>query len=312
MSRALDDRGPHAIEARETLVNLYKIQGRYREAERVVREGADLYPDRIGLLKELAQLGSINPHKLDRVRSALEKAMLDGPGRRPGLAGLGQPGDADRAGTTRRRVGWTVAAGDAPTIPPSGAAVWLWRWRGTTRPGARDALRHLAAGAVEPAEVLELRAWFAAGAGDTEREEQALRLLVARSPDRLPALERLAELQYLGRAGRGVGRPRARKADLDRAKAQYEVLLFGPDAASRPAQLARLAESLGRRLEARILWTMAAGADPRDRAAAEGLARIENIGASAASDLATRDALLAELDRAGPRRRGGSRWSTEE
>ena len=39
MRKALGDRGRHAIEARETLVNLFKIEGRYREAERLVRDG---------------------------------------------------------------------------------------------------------------------------------------------------------------------------------------------------------------------------------------------------------------------------------
>src|SRR5262249_1820489 len=71
--KGLGDRGSHAIEARETLVNLFKIQGRYREAERLVRDGADRYPDKIGLLRELAQLGSINPHKLDLVRAGLDR-----------------------------------------------------------------------------------------------------------------------------------------------------------------------------------------------------------------------------------------------
>ena len=53
MPKALGDRGPHAIEARETLVNLFKIEGRFEEARRLVAEAWDWYPDRIGLLKEL-------------------------------------------------------------------------------------------------------------------------------------------------------------------------------------------------------------------------------------------------------------------
>ena len=35
--RALSDQGPHAIEAFETLVHLFKIEGRFREARRLVR-----------------------------------------------------------------------------------------------------------------------------------------------------------------------------------------------------------------------------------------------------------------------------------
>ena len=37
MSQALGDRGPHALEALETLVHLFKIQGRFEEVRRLIR-----------------------------------------------------------------------------------------------------------------------------------------------------------------------------------------------------------------------------------------------------------------------------------
>ena len=59
------DRGPHAIEALETIVHLFKIQGRFEEARRLIRDSWTRYPDRIGVLKELAQVDSQNPYSLD-------------------------------------------------------------------------------------------------------------------------------------------------------------------------------------------------------------------------------------------------------
>src|SRR5262249_3816868 len=44
--------GPNGIEARETLLYLYKLQGRIEEARRLVRAGWDHYPDRVGTLQE--------------------------------------------------------------------------------------------------------------------------------------------------------------------------------------------------------------------------------------------------------------------
>ncbi len=66
---------PLAIEARETLVNIYKIQGRYDEARRLVRDGWTIYPDRVGTLQELARLDSPTPVKLEQAQPNLDAAM---------------------------------------------------------------------------------------------------------------------------------------------------------------------------------------------------------------------------------------------
>ena len=194
MRKALGDRGRHAIEARETLVNLFKIQGRYREAERLVRDGADRYPDKLGLLKELAQLGSINPHRLDLVRDGLEKAASTAPDDDRVL--LGRANLATRTGRYEEAAGWLDRCRRRPTIRRSGAAGSNWPWRRTTRTG-RGKPSAACRATSSPRRGARVRAWFAAAAGDADREEQALRRLVARFPDHLRALERLAELVFL-------------------------------------------------------------------------------------------------------------------
>ena len=258
MPRALGDRGRHAIEARETLVNLFKIQGRYREAERLVRDGADRYPDKIGLLKELAQLGSINPHKLDLVRAGLEKAASASPD--DDRVWLGWANLATRTGRYEEAAGWLDRCRATPRRPGGLAR--------PARAGDGDGRRGRVAGRPAPP----------AGRGASSPPRCSSCAPGSRPPPATP-IERSrpcggwwrdppitcgpwsdsrSSLFLAGRAEESA-RLRARKAELDRAKAQYEILLFRPDAASRPAPIARLAEALGRRLEARILWTMAVG-----------------------------------------------------
>ena len=146
--------------------------------------------------RELAQLGSINPHKLDLVRDGLDKAART----LPTTTGSGWAGPTWRRGPgdmRRRRDGSTAAGGADRTIRRSA---------GPARAGDGDGRRGRVAGrpappagsAVEPAEVLEL--------GDGSRSppatpiERALWRLLERSPDHLRAMERLAELLLAGRA----------------------------------------------------------------------------------------------------------------
>src|SRR5262249_23654408 len=77
--QALRGEGKLAVEARETLVNLYKIQGRFVEARALVSAARNTYPDPVGLLKELEVLGSTNPLPVGMAYTALEKASKNAP-----------------------------------------------------------------------------------------------------------------------------------------------------------------------------------------------------------------------------------------
>ena len=76
---ALRASGQHAIEARETLVALFKLEGRFDEVRSLVQDGWDSYPDRFGLLRQLANLDSINPLPIEKIWPALEKAADNAP-----------------------------------------------------------------------------------------------------------------------------------------------------------------------------------------------------------------------------------------
>ena len=311
MKRALADPGPHAIEALETLVTLDKIEGRTEEAERLVRTSADRYPSVVGLLRELVQLGSTNPHKLDLVRAGLETAARASPV--DDRVWLGRANLATRLGRFVEAAGWLDRC---LARRPEDPAAWRGRLRLAVESGdaegARLALRHLPPGEVEPAEALGLRAWFAAGAGDDAEEARSLRLRLALEPAHLRTLDRLAELeQKVGRVDEAAGL-RSRKAELDRAKAEYEIVLFLPDASLRSAQLARLADQLDRRLKAKALRATAARQRVGDPEPPEALARLAKIPTPKPPAESTVAALLAfapkpaRRDRAAPPAREGA------
>src|SRR5262249_59574345 len=62
-----------------TLVALYKLEGRFAEVRSLVQEGWDGYPDRMGLLRQLANLDSINPMPIEKIGPALVQAAENAP-----------------------------------------------------------------------------------------------------------------------------------------------------------------------------------------------------------------------------------------
>ena len=277
MPRALGDDGPHALEAVETLVNLYKIEGRYDEA-------AAAGPGRVGPLPRPDRPAQgAGPARLDQpaTSSTWSGAAWRPPrGRPPTTTGSGSAGPTWRPGpasSTRPRGGSTAARRGGPTTRRSSGAGSTWPW---PREDAEAAWRALAPAARPRASSRPrsstLRGLVRRAVGRRGGRAQGPGASCWRSsPANLRALERLAELEL--RAGRPdeAARLRARKAELDRAKAQYEIVLFLPDAALRSAQLARLADALDRRLEARILWTMAVRQRPGDPEPPRALARLD-------------------------------------
>jgi tetratricopeptide (TPR) repeat protein len=101
---ALRASGQHAIEARETLVVLFKLEGRFAEVKSLVQEGWDSYPDRFGLLRQLANLDSINPVPIEKIWPALEKAAEISPD--DDRIWLGRANLAIRTGEFAKAKGW--------------------------------------------------------------------------------------------------------------------------------------------------------------------------------------------------------------
>jgi tetratricopeptide (TPR) repeat protein len=291
---ALRAPGAHGIEALETLVALLRLQGRFEEIRPLIHNAWNTYPDQLGLLKQLAHLESINPVPIERIRPGLEKAAQNSPD--DDRIWLGRANLAIRTGEFAEANRWLDACLERR---PSDPAVWKSRLNLARAIGdiaqVRRSLEHLPPDHIPPKEALSLSTWFAARLGNAERERKALTRLLEEAPGHFQAVERLAELElqagYLERAAE----LRKRKAELDRAKVRYEMLVMsqGPLDTGHVTEAARLAEVLGRRFEARGLWSMALKRAGHNAEARQALARLDN--AVPKANRPTIAHLLAEL-----------------
>ncbi len=274
--------GASPAEGRQKLAEVYWLEGRFDEvrtlAQVIWREA-----DRVGAHREAQvmlqfhlALG-LNPLPIDRMQAALDRAIEKAP--QDDRVWLGRAYLALRDGRLAEAQSWLDACRRRrPDDPVVSRARLEWAMAADRAVEAREALPHVRAGGLAPARVHELRAWFAARRGDAEAERRALEQAVAADPGAVAALERLTELAT--RAGRtdDAARLRRRKAELDEALHRYRTMFREDDAVRTTAQMARLAETLGRRFEAIGLWTLVrelAPADADTRAALERLGPAE-------------------------------------
>jgi tetratricopeptide (TPR) repeat protein len=291
---AMQASGRHAIEARETLVHLFNLEGRFGEVRKLVEDAWDTYPDRLGLIRQLATLDSINPEPIETIRPALEAAARNSPD--DDRIWLGQANLAIRTGDYARA---SRLLEDCLGRRPYDPAVWKSRldlaMAAGDLAGARAAFERLLPDRIAAPEALAVAVWFAAQSGEHERERQALEKLLEHAPGRIQAVERLAELELLaGRSGRAA-QLRGRKAELDRARTHYEILVTKPSAEAIrfAAQAARLAEQMGRWFESRSLWSVVLERTPGDREAIEAISRLRDAGGASAGSRPA--ALMAEI-----------------
>ncbi len=127
---------------------------------------------------------------------------------------------------------------------------------------------------------LASRAWLAARQGDRRAERSALEALIVLEPTDASAYERLADLAAQEGDIEGVAALRHRKAAAEAALDRYKTLINLSDMAPHSADLARAAEVIGRRFDAKAWWRLAVRRDPANEkeaaAALERMARIES------------------------------------
>jgi predicted Zn-dependent protease len=149
---------------------------------------------------------------------------------------------------------------------PEDVAVWRTRlsWALATNriAEARQALTHLPAVVMTPAEVQKLAAWFAAGRGDVESERRALERLITADPADLVALDRLAELAVRNGQPDHAGTLRRSKTEIEKIVARYQHLHTRHQPSRDAAEMARLAEQLGQWFENKAFLTLAVAVDP--------------------------------------------------
>ncbi|MEW4567396.1 FG-GAP-like repeat-containing protein [Tautonia sp. JC769] len=272
---ARDHRGLHEAEAREMLGRIYRFQDRRSEARALLREALVDGTDPLRVVRDFWLLDAESV-PLERTRAMFEEARRDHPEDprvRLGLANLSlRGGRTEEAGrlleacleaspedvpTWRGRLDWARASGD-----PS---------------EARRALEHLPGDAFEPAELLELEAWFAAQSRDHSRERSALTNLIDWVPGHPEALDRLAELAIEGGDAEQAADLRRRKAELDQARDVYgrRFHLGDDELAPLARKMAELAETLGRWDEATAWWMAVIRREPGALDAREALARVD-------------------------------------
>jgi thioredoxin-like negative regulator of GroEL len=152
---------------------------------------------------------------------------------------------------------------------------WLdWAMAAGETGRAREALAHLPAGLFDAGRVQGMRAWLAARRDDARTERRALEQRLAEDPGDPATLTRLAELLHEAGDEPTAARLRRRKADLDVDRDRYFRLYKLGRFADHLVELARLAERLGRRFEARGFWELVQEKEPVNPEARSALARL--------------------------------------
>jgi tetratricopeptide (TPR) repeat protein len=141
---------------------------------------------------------------------------------------------------------------------------------------AHEAAARIRVDQLEPSESARLLAQLANFRGDRVGERQALERLVELEPGDAAAWSRLADLAAKDGETQRRAQYRERKAEIDRWNDDYRRLMGAAAQGdrSRTVELAQIAESLGRRFEARGWWTLSARSSTDNQIAQAGLRRL--------------------------------------
>ncbi len=292
--------GPHT---RFLLVPIYSRVGRLDEARRLIEErweglrqqGEAASGPAVDAVRMHIEL-DLKPDRVEEMRAYLDRAAAMAPD--DDRVWLGQAILAIRAGDlaeARRRLDACRAR------RPEDAAVWDARLRLGLASGrvedVNEALAHLPAEGATPARIFRLRAWLAAHRGDADADRRALEALIAADPADLEARDRLAErAERAGDTARAAALRRERD-EVRRLLGRYEFLHDRTQPLRDAAEMAGIAERLGRTFEARAFLTLAIAEDPDRQDLRRALERVDRGSAVATR---SRGKTLADLVAPGP------------
>ena len=246
------------------LVPMFSDQGRINEAERLIENhwehlnalGEGALEPAIKLVRQHVELGT-KPAPVETIRATLEQASKLAPD--DDRVWLGRANLAIRTGAYDEAERWLDAC---QRRRPDDVPVWIARlhWAIATKriDVVKQALTHIPATHSNPAQLCRVNAWLAAQQGDVVAERQQLEFLVAADPAEATALDRLAELAAKDGQPVRAAEIQRKKADIGQALARYRKLHDRKQPIRDAVELARLAEQLGRRFEARVLHAIAA------------------------------------------------------
>ena len=285
---------PEREDVRHTLTELYFWEGRRDSAQRLLEAGWNTASDPVMELRDHWRIES-SPVLLEKVRWEVDRAKSVAPeDDRVWLAQASlamQSGRSDEAYALLERCRLR-----RPDDPDVWRARLKWARAALNLGEVRMSLSHLDAELFTPAERFALGAWLAAQLGNSEAERQALEQLMTIVHDPW-AMDRLALLAWNAGSVDRARELRRHKAELDAAKDRYRALMDEPLTPDRFVELAGLAESLGRRFEARGWWALHARRAPSDDRAAAALARLGPTEKTArAAHKVTLADLLSDID----------------
>jgi thioredoxin-like negative regulator of GroEL len=273
--------GPHVPEATQMLANILSLEGRVDEVRPLIGH-LEMDRDPAVVLIRLWKLDN-DPYPIEGLRAQLEEAARHAPD--DDRVWLGRANLAIRTGHHAEAREWLELCRKSRPADPAVCRARLDCALADDRfDEVPEALSSLPPEALRRGEALGLRAQIALRGGDARAEERALNARLEVEPGDTQAVARLAELARLAGDSHRAEWLHSRKSELDRARDRYQKVLAALDPHERTAdalELARLAETLGRQLEARG-WATLARNDP---------AQVQDA-----------QAILARLDRSEARR----------
>jgi tetratricopeptide (TPR) repeat protein len=273
LERAIRSGNDMSQEARRLLSTLHWMTGRrdlyraflHREVERLRHASESL--------RTLWSL-DFDPYPIDGFTIALDRARQAAPD--DDRVWLALADLAIRAGRFDEADRWLTQCERAR---PDDGAIWrarlAWAQAAAKPDEVMRSAAHLPASSLPHPRVLELRAWLAAERGDRQAERAALESMLALEPADAVAVERLADLAAQDGEKERVAELRRRKTDIENARESYRQLINRPDLAPLAPELARWAETIGRRFDAKAWWRIAVERDQSlESEAASALARL--------------------------------------
>ncbi|MHB1562298.1 MAG: tetratricopeptide repeat protein, partial [Isosphaeraceae bacterium] len=285
LERALSRGGPGLDEVRTELDQLYRMQGRFEDAARLLRDRCTESRDPASVIRALWRTERGTPPYQTIEQALAIGERLDA---KEDRIWLGRARLATQTGRLSEAEQWLKRCSEVRADEPVWRA-WLDWARAADRPEtARNALRAIGPERLGPRVRLEWRAWFARRGGDSAAERRALADWLVLEPRNPIVISRLAALATrAGEADRAAGL-QSIKAAIDRDLDAYNRRMTDTDSPASTADLVALgrqAESIGRPFDARIWYTLALRARPDDAESRAALAHLETAGRESADSL---------------------------
>jgi tetratricopeptide (TPR) repeat protein len=278
LERALAAGPPGLEDVCYRLDQLYRMQARFADAARLLREGCASARDPVRVLRALWRTDRGTP-PYDTIIKALDVGARLNP--QEDRVWLGRARVATQTGRLEEADTWLKRCAAVRADEPVRRASLEWA-RAADRPETAGlALRAIGRDRLSPLERLAWRAWLAQRDGDAQGERRALEASLELEPRDPVVLDRLATLAIAAGDSERAAAWRKAKVQVDRDLDIYNQQMISSDpvngAAARLA-LARLAEAIGRRFDARVWTELALRAEPGNSEARAALARLGQLG----------------------------------